>query len=135
MAPASVNNQVSVPTFDLQKHHSKIEVPTDFDLRDLSKRFSVFPLKVITVEGRRRLLLAMRNPFDQKAILDVEFRSGISVISVQAEERDIQWLQQVHYYGQKLSPRPSDELPEITFDVFEQVSMISDMNSQKSKKD
>ncbi|MDB5037844.1 MAG: hypothetical protein JWQ35_1372 [Bacteriovoracaceae bacterium] len=125
--------ETSVPVFDLQTHHSRVEVPTDFDLRDLAKKYSVFPLKVIIMDGRRRLLLAMKNPFDQKPVLDVEFRSGMSVVPVQADEQDIVWLMQTHYFGKKLSPRPSAHTEDVTHDVFEQFEMMPDWKSQTIK--
>jgi hypothetical protein len=115
----------TIPMFDLQMHHDKVEVPTEFDLRDLSKKYSVFPLKVIFLNGRRRLLLAMKNPFDHQAILDVEFRAGMSVMAVQADDKDIQWLIQTHYFGRKLSPTPSQNADEFTHDVFAQFELAS----------
>ena len=114
-----------IPVFDLQTHHNKVEVPSEFDLRDLAKKYSVFPLKVILLNGRRRLLLAMKNPYDQKATLDVEFRSGMSVLPVQADDKDVQWLIQTHYFGRKLSPTPSIHNEEITHDVFAQFEHVS----------
>jgi hypothetical protein len=119
--------KAAIPVFDLQTHHSKVQVPTEFDLRDLAKKFAVFPLKLIAVNGRRRLLLAMKNPRDDAAIRDVEFRAGITVMPVQADNKDIQWLIQTHYYGRKLSPLPSqDEFPEFVADVFSQVSVAAE---------
>lgn len=115
-----------VPAFDLQKHHSKIKVPTDFDLKDFAKKFSIFPLKVISLNGKKKLLLAMRNPKDQQVIYDVEFRAGMTVIPVQADDVDIQWLIQKHYYGRPLTPTPLQRPREHTHDLFEQLSMSSD---------
>ncbi len=129
MSPSSraqTNLQNQMPVFDLQVHHSKVSVPTEFDIRDLSKKYHVFPLKVIVQNDRRKVLLAMRNPFDQVAVRDVEFRSGMSVVPVQADEKDIQWLVQVHYYGRKLSPSPSTEEREVSHDVFAQLEMTTD---------
>ena len=121
---------ITIPTFDLQAHHSKVNVPTDFDMRDLAKKYSVFPLRVITQNGRQRLLLAMRNPFDHRAVLDVEFRAGMTVIQVQADEADIQWLIQTHYYGRRLSPVPSAADRSLSFNVFEQLEMTTDSQKQ-----
>lgn len=121
--------QKPVPTFDLQSHHSKVQVPTEFDLRDLAKKYSVFPLKIVSISGRRRLLLAMRNPFDNNAILDVEFRAGTTVIPVLATEGDIQWLIHTHYYGRKITPTPSMVDPTIVYqDVFEQLEGVVDQS-------
>lgn len=122
---------MTMPIFNLQAHHDKVEVPTDFDMRDLSKKYAVFPLKVVNLQGRRRLLLAMKNPYDQTAIRDVEFRSGIAVIAVQADDRDIQWLIQTHYFGRKLSPTPTDlDFPEFIEDVFSQVTVAKEVQSK-----
>ncbi len=123
-----------IPTFDLQTHHEKVEVPKEFDLRDLAKKYSVFPLKVIQMNGRRRLLLAMRNPYDNNAILDVEFRAAMPVVSVLANEGDIQWLIHTHYYGRKIAPTPSMSDPTIVFqDVFEQLeTSIKEANESKT---
>jgi len=124
-----MNNQrklASIPVFDLQTHHQKVQVPTEFDLRDLSRKYHIFPLKVISQNGRKRLLLAMANPYDHQAILDAEFRAGINVIPVQADQKDIQWLVQTHYFGRKLSPEPSEMEREVTHDVFQQLEMTTD---------
>jgi hypothetical protein len=118
-----------IPVFDLQTHHSKVEVPHDFDLRDLSRKYAVFPLKVITMNGRRRLLLAMKNPFDGKAVLDIEFRAGMDVVPVQADNKDIQWLIQTHYFGKKMSPLPS-RTDEVTHDVFAQFEIVSKVHER-----
>jgi len=114
------------PSFDLQKHHSKVRVPTEFDLKDLARKYHVFPLRVVNQNGKKRLLLAMRNPGDQSAIYDVEFKAGLTVIAVQADEIDIQWLIQKHYYGRQLSPTPNMKANEITFDLFEQLAITTD---------
>jgi len=114
------------PSFDLQKHHSKVRVPTEFDLKDLARKYHVFPLRVIHRDGKKRLLLAMRNPGNQSAIYDVEFKAGLTVIAVQADEIDIQWLIQKHYYGRQLSPTPNVKTPEITHDLFEQLAITTD---------
>lgn len=120
----------TIPVFDLQTHHSKVKVPTDFDMRDLSRKYNVFPLKVITQGGRKRLLLAMQDPRNQEAIHDVEFRSGVSVVPVQADLVDIQWLIQVHYFGRKLSPTPKTMDGEVTHDVYEQLTMTTDAQNR-----
>lgn len=122
--------EITMPIFELQTHYNKVQVPAEFEMKDLSKKYSVFPLKVITQDGRKRLLLAMRNPFDHKATLDVEFRAGMTVIPVQADESDIQWLVQTHYYGRKLSPTPSLENRTITHDVFAQLEDTTDSQKQ-----
>lgn len=124
--------ETMIPVFDLQTHHSKVEVPQGFDLRDLSRKYAVFPLKLITVNGRRKLLLAMKNPFDGQAVLDVEFRSGLSVVPVQADDKDIQWLIQTHYYGKKLSPLPSNT-DEVTHDVFAQFEIVSEVHEMSER--
>ena len=120
------NTKSVMPTFDIEKHHSKVKVPTEFDLRDLAKKHSIFPLKVITQSGRKKLLLAMRNPGDQKLIYDVEFRAGMPVVAVQADDVDIQWLIQKFYFGRPLTPTPLDRPREVTHDVFEQLTMTTD---------
>lgn len=123
--------EITLPIFDLQTHYNKVVVPTDFDCRDLAKKYSVFPIRVITQNGRKRLLLAMRNPFDHKATLDVEFRAGMTVVPVQADEADIQWLIQVHYYGRRLSPTPTTEdRPAVIHDMFSQFQEVSDAQAQ-----
>jgi hypothetical protein len=122
--------EIILPIFDLQTHYNKVTVPQDFDLRDLAKKYSVFPLRTITQNGRKRLLLAMRNPFDHKATLDVEFRAGMTVIPVQADESDIQWLMQVHYYGRRLSPTPTTVERPVIHDMFSQFQEVSDAQSQ-----
>lgn len=122
--------EITLPIFDLQTHYNKVMVPTGFDLRDLARKYSVFPLKVITQSGRQRLLLAMRNPFDHKATLDVEFRAGMTVVPVQADESDIQWLMQVHYYGKRLSPIPTTIDRAIVHDTFSQFQEVTDANRQ-----
>lgn len=115
-----------VPVFNLQMHHSKVEVPFEFDMRDLAKKYSVFPLKLIQHQGQKRLLLAMVNPFDHQAIRDVEFRSNFTVMPVQADRVDVQWLIQVHYYGRKLSPTASAVSEQVSHDVFAQLEMTTD---------
>lgn len=127
-----MNKAEIIPTFDLQTHHSRVQVPTEFDLRDLAKKYSIFPLRVIMQAGRRKLLLAMRDPFNQQAVTDVRFRSGMDVVAVQADDRDIQWLMQTHYYGRRLSPTPNmfEEPTSFSFDVFEQLEMTTDAQKQ-----
>lgn len=122
--------EVMIPIFDLQTHHSKVQVPTEFDLRDLAKKFAVFPLKIIQMNGRRKLLLAMKNPFDQQAVQDVEFRAGLTVVPVQADNKDIQWLIHTHYFGRKLSPTPSKHHDEVTHDVFAQFELVSKIQNR-----
>ena len=122
--------QSPLPHFDLQTHHHRVKVPTEFDLRDIARKYSVFPLRVISQNGRKRLLLAMQNPYDQSAILDVEFRSGLSVVAVQADQKDIQWLIQTHYFGRKLSPSPTIHDRPVSHDVFEQLEITTDAQSQ-----
>jgi len=119
-------SETVIPNFDLQKHHHKVKVPTEFDLRDLAKKHSVFPIKVISQEGRKKLILAMRNPMDHQVIYDVEFRSSMQVLAVQADDVDIQWLIQKHYYGRPLNHTSVDRPREVTHDVFEQLTMTSD---------
>lgn len=122
--------EITLPIFDLQTHHNKVMVPSDFDFRDLAKKYSVFPLRIINQNGRRRLLLAMRNPFDHKATLDCEFRAGMTVVPVQADESDIQWLMQVHYYGRRLSPTPTTVDRGTVHDMFSQFQEVSDAQAQ-----
>jgi hypothetical protein len=126
----NTKTEKTLPIFDLQTHHSRVQVPTEFDMRDLARKFSVFPLKTISQNGRKRLLLAMRNPYDAQAIMDCEFRSGMDVIAVQADDKDIQWLIQTHYFGRKLSPSPSHSEHEISHDVFAQLEMTSGAQKQ-----
>lgn len=124
---APKNDRTMIPVFNLQAHHDKVEIPADFDLRDLARKYEVFPLKIVFHSGRRRLLLAMRNPFDHNAIHDVEFRAGLSVIPVQADPVDIQWLVQTHYFGRKLSPTPTDPaIADVSHNVFEQLEITTD---------
>lgn len=120
----------TIPVFNLQTHHDKVKVPAEFDIRDLSRKYHVFPLKMISQQGRKRLLLAMRNPHDQKAVLDVEFRAGVSVLPVQADDVEIQWLIQTHYYGRKLSPVPTENEMDVSHDVFQQLEMTTDSQEQ-----
>ncbi len=122
--------ETPIPTFNLQAHHQKVKVPSDFDLRDLSRRYQIFPLKIIAQNGKRKLLLAMRDINNQKAVYDVEFRAGMSVIPVQANDVDIQWLIQTHYYGRNLSPVPQVEEREILHDLFEQLEITTDAQKQ-----
>lgn len=123
-------DNTDVPSFDLQKHHAKVELPTDIDLKEEVRRYCVFPLKVIKANGRRQLLLAMRNVKDQRAVYDVEFKAGMNVIPVQADDIDIQWLVQKHYYGRPLTPTPSNRTDEVTHDLFEQLTMTTDAQAR-----
>ncbi len=114
-----------IPVFNLQAHHAKVEVPTEFDLRDLARRYSVFPLKVVVRDGLKRLLLAMVNPHDARAISDIEFRSGVTVLPVQADKVDIHWLIQTHYFGRKMSPVAQTEGAEVIHDTFQQLEITT----------
>ena len=67
----------------------------------------------------------MKNPYDDKATIDVEAKSVLSILPVQADDKDVQWLIQTHYYGRKLSPTPSVITEEITHDVFAQFEHVS----------
>lgn len=124
----TINNQkkVTIPSFDLQSHYHRISVPLDLDLRQLSRQHLVFPLRVVNSNGRKRLLLAMRDPYNQTAITDVEFRVSMAVIPVQADEIDIQWLIQKFYYGRELTPPHSYKPIEVIHDFFEQLAICSD---------
>lgn len=114
-----------IPVFNLQAHHAKVQVPTDFDMRDLARRYSVFPLKVVAHNGMKRLLLAMVNPHDAKAISDIEFRSGITILPVQADKVDIHWLIQTHYFGRKLSPVAHVAQSDVIHDTFQQLEITT----------
>lgn len=122
--------EIKIPVFDLQTHHSKVELPEDFDMRDLARKHHIFPLKVITQAGRKKLLLAMRNPYDDKALFDCEFRSGMTAVPVQADEMDIQWLIQTHYFGRKLSPTPRAVDENVSRDMFEQLEIATDAQNK-----
>lgn len=124
--------QHQIPSFNLQKHHDRVRVPQEFDLRDLSRKYHIFPLRVIAQGDKRRLLLAMRNINDQKVIHDVEFRAGMPVIPVQADEIDLQWLIQKHYFGRSLTPTPRFQPNEVIHDLFEQLSMTTDAQNRPS---
>lgn len=119
-----------IPEFNLQMHHAKVEVPRNFDMKDLAKKHQIFPLKVIAQNGKARLLLAMVNPFDQKAIADVEFRAGMTILPVRADRNDLQWLIQVHYFGRKLSPTAHVEPLDLHQDMFAQLEMTTDEQSK-----
>jgi len=120
------STEIQIPVFSLQIHHSKVQIPSEFDLKDLARKYLVFPLRSIQHLGRKKLLLAMVNPFDQKAIADVEFRSGVSVFPVQADRIDVQWLIQTHYFGRKLSPVATLNDTSVTHDLFAQLEMTTD---------
>ena len=96
-----------VPSFDLQRHHAWVELPTEFDMRDLVRKYLVFPLKVVRIDNQPKLLLAMRDCLQAEAIQEVEFRSGLKVVPVLATELDIRWLVHRHLYGRSLTPTPS----------------------------
>lgn len=117
--------QSQIPVFNLQAHHEKVHVPMEFDMRDLSRKYNVFPLKLVSHSGLKRLLLAMVNPRDSRAIADVEFRAGVTVMPVQADRIDIQWLTQTHYYGRKLSPVASVGEMDVTHDLFKQLEITT----------
>lgn len=117
-----------IPTFDLQKHHSKVELSDEVNIKDLAIKHHVFPLKVIVQKNRRQLLLAMTNPNNHQLIYDIEFRAGMTVVPVYADDIDIQWLIQKHYYGRPLTPTPSDRPQEVTHDVFEQLTLVTDVH-------
>lgn len=119
-----------IPEFNLQKHHARVKVPESFDLREMSRKNHIFPLKVIYRSGKKCLLLAMRNPNDQALVYDVEFKCSMPVIPVRADEIDIQWLIQKHYYGRPLSPTPSLKDQDISHDLFEQLTVTTDAQNQ-----
>jgi hypothetical protein len=121
----------TIPSFDLQRHHSWVELPTDFDMRDLVRKFLVFPLKIVRVDNQSRLLLAMRDCFHQEAIQEVEFRSGLKVIPVLASELDIRWLVHRHLYGRSLTPTPSFRTRIETDGLFENL-VRPEVSSQNS---
>src|SRR5262245_21152545 len=120
-----MTNNGMIPVFDLQTHHSKVEVPNSFDMKDLARKYGVFPLKAICQSGTKKLLLAMVNPHDHKAIADVEFRSGLNVIVVQADRVDVQWLIQTHYFGRRLSPVANIHATAVSYDLFSQLEMTT----------
>jgi len=95
------------PSFCVQKHHSKVCFPRQFELMDLAKRYMIFPLKVVVQNGAKRILLAMVRPQDQQAIFDVEERTGLPVTPVLCDELDIHWLVQRFYYGRATTPSPA----------------------------
>lgn len=123
---SSTKTEIEIPTFNLQAHHAKVQVPESFDMKDLARKYSAFPLKIVQQNGQKRLLLAMVNPLDQRAIADVEFRSGVNVIPVRADKLDVQWLIQTHYYGRRLSPVATIDESNISHDVFAQLEMTTD---------
>lgn len=96
------------PSFDLQRHHSWVSIPTEFDMRDLVRKHLVFPLKIVQIDAQPRLLLAMKDCFNSAAIQEVEFRANMEVIPVVADELDIRWLVHRHVYGRSLTPTPSN---------------------------
>lgn len=130
MNTESAPQQKVIPSFDLQRHHAKVKLPEEFDLRDIAIKHHVFPLKVIQQRGVKKLLLAMRNTNDQQLIFDIEFRAGMNVLPVYADDIDIQWLIQKHYYGRPLTPTPTHRPKELTHDLFEQLSLVTDTTSQ-----
>jgi len=122
----TMNPGTQIPVFNLQSHHAKVQVPAEFEMKDLCRKYFVFPLKLINSNGTKRLLLAMLNPQDHRAIADVEFRSGVSVMPVQADRVDINWLIQTHYFGRKLSPVAQVDEGDISHDVFAQLELTTD---------
>lgn len=122
----NMNSQRQIPVFNLQSHHAKVQVPAEFEMKDLCRKYNVFPLKLVIINGSKRLLLAMLNPLDHRAIADCEFRSGVSVLPVQADKVDIQWLIQTHYFGRKLSPVAQVDEEDVSHDVFAQLELTTD---------
>jgi hypothetical protein len=114
-------DDLTFPLFDLQRHHERVEVPTQFDLRDLCRKFEVFPLKLVHMSKEAQLLLAMKNPLDQEAIKEVESRVSAPIIPIQADSKDIQWLISTHFFGQKLAPPPSNQMDKIGIQLFEKL--------------
>ena len=110
-----------IPAFDLQRHHSQLDVPQDLNLRDLARKHKVFPLRVISWNGSDELLLAMTNPKNLEAIQQVEAKTGKKVIPVQAESVDVQWLIQKYYYGCSLTPHPSLRPLDFNHELFEKI--------------
>lgn len=127
-----MKNNGLIPVFDLQTHHSKVQIPTGFDMKDLARKYMIFPLKAVSQNGRKCVLLAMVNPHDQKAIADVEFRSGLTVIAVQADRVDVQWLIQTHYFGRRLSPVANVHATAVSHDLFAQLEMTTDEQEKPS---
>ncbi len=116
-----IRDPLPTPSFDLQRHHSQLDVPQDLNLRDISRKHQVFPLKVTFWNGSPKLLLAMTNPKNQEAIQSVELKTGKSVIPVQAESADIHWLIQKYYYGCNVTPHPSMRPLDFNHDLFEKI--------------
>jgi len=76
--------------FDLKQDKSEIRVTRDLgEIRDLAKTHTVFPLRLAAINGRRKLLLLMADVEDLNVIDDVEFRTGVSVVPIQAWATDI----------------------------------------------
>jgi len=128
-----MNQSGIAPIFNLKRHHQKIKIPQGFSFRDLSEKYRVFPLKQISIRGKKRILLAMLNIYDHHAIMDAEFRSNTTVIPVQADAADIQWLIETFYYGLKMSAEqnPPEPEPELTQDLFSQFELITNANRQE----
>lgn len=123
----SMGFEKEIPSFDLQRHHAKISAPKDLKLRDMSKKYLIFPLKLIQWNGSEHLVLAMRNPKDRQVILEVELRTGLNVLPVQADAMDIEWLIQKYYYGRQLTPRPSLRPREFSHLLFETLLIQADI--------
>jgi len=115
----------SHPVFDLNRDAHKIVFPVEFDLVDLAKDHGVFPLKVVTKRGRKKLLLAMRDPEMKDVIGEVEFRANLPVIAVQTSNRDIEWLIRRYYHREVNAEKPVESKEDdITQDAFEQIPYV-----------
>lgn len=109
-----------VPVFNLRKHSDKIVFPIEFDLVDLAKEFGIFPLKVVFKNGRKKLLLAMRDPEMKDVMAEVEFRSNLPVIPVLASQRDIEYLIRRYYHLDQTARLPEEVAEgDITQDAFD----------------
>lgn len=118
-----------IPSFDLQRHHAKVQLPDNIDLREIARKCHVFPLKLVSWQGEDFLLLAMLNPKDQLTIAKVEEKTQMKVLPVQAEALDIQWLIQKYYYGMQNTPRPSFRPKELAHQLFE--SLLGQVDASK----
>jgi len=127
------SRQERIPSFSLLTDKALIDFKPDLDFVDLSAKYRVFPLRFFLENGRKRMLLAMKNPFDVEAIRNCEFRAGVPVVPVQARERDIAWLIRTYYFHEKLrmdyfeaemsTETLSEEQAEVTQDVFQQLAI------------
>lgn len=127
---ARQTQNTATPKFDLKKHLEKINPPLHLDLRKLSQKYLAFPLKVVRRNGRNRLLLAMRNTSNHQAIYDIEFKAGMSVIPVQADEVDIQWLIHKYFLGRTLNTASEPSYDDVTHNMFEQLSITTDAQAR-----